>query len=236
MARFYFGQQSPLGKVIQNGGDRYTIVGIVKDSKQRDLKAVTTERRFYLPLLQTTDDISSLNFVVHTRGNAASIMPSIRRELQDMSTGLNVTMIESVRTLLTQSLSGERSIAQLSSLFAVVALTLAAAGLYGVISYATARRTNEIGLRMALGASRGLVTRMVLREALMLTAAGLAVGLPSALIVLRLFAAGLADVNHTDTTAFAAATAAMLIVAVIAAGVPALRASLVDPVVALHQE
>jgi predicted permease len=236
MARFYFGEQSPLGKVIQNGGDRYTIVGVVKDSRQRDLKAATTERRFYIPLLQTSDDITTLHFVVQARGNAASVLPVLRRELQDRSAGLNVTMIEAVRTLMSQSLSGERSIAQLSSLFALLAQMLAAAGLYGVISYATARRTNEIGLRMALGASRGLVTRMVLREALTLTLAGLAVGLPAALIVLRLFATSVVGVSHTDPLTFLTATAAMFVVAVAAAGVPALRASRIDPAIALRQE
>jgi predicted permease len=236
MARFYFGQQSALGKVIQNGGDRYTIVGVVKDSRQRDLKAAAIERRFYIPLLQTSDDITSLNVVVQTRANAASMIPAVRRELQQIGTALNVTMVESVRTLMSQSLSGERSVAQLSTLFAVLALTLAAAGLYGVISYATARRSNEIGLRMALGASRGLVTGMVLREALLLTAAGLAVGLPCASMILRLFAAGIVGVSHTDAMAFVGPTAAMIIVAIVAAGVPALRASRVDPVVALRQD
>ena len=234
MARFYFGEQSPLGKVIQNGGDRYTIVGVVKDSRQRDLK--TTERRFYIPLLQTSDDITTLNFVVQTRGNAASVLPAIREELQDRTAGLNVTMIEAARTLMSQSLSGERSMAQLSSLFALLALILAAAGLYGAISYATARRTNEIGVRMALGASRALVTRMVVREAVMLTLAGLAVGLPAALVVLRLFAASVVGVSYMDPLAFLTATAVMFIVAVTAAGVPALRAARVDPLLALRQD
>jgi predicted permease len=236
MARFYFGQQSPVGKVIQNGNDRYTIVGVVKDSRQRNLKAATTERRFYAPLLQTSDDITTLNFVVQTRGNAASVLPAIRRELQDRSFGLNVSMVEAVRTLMSQSLNQERSIAQLSSLFALLALMLGAAGLYGVMSYATARRANEIGLRMALGASRTLVTRMILREAVILTLAGLAVGLPVALVVLRLVAASVVGVSYIDPSTFLTATTAMFTVALAAAGMPALRASRVDPLVALRQD
>jgi predicted permease len=236
MARFYFGERSPLGEVIQNGADRYTIVGVVGDSRQRDLTAATTERRFYIPLLQTSDDITTVTFVVQTRGKAASALPVLRRELQDLSPGLNVTMIEAVRTLMSQSISGERAITQLSSLFALLALILAAAGLYGVLSYATAHRTNEIGLRMALGASRGLVMRMVLREALTVTLAGLAVGLPAAVIVLPLFANGVVGVSHADPLAFLTATAAIFGVAATAAGVPALRASRVEPVIALRQE
>jgi predicted permease len=236
MARFYFGEQSPLGKVIHNGGDRYTIVGVVKDSRQRDLTAATAERRFYIPLWQTSDDITRLNFVVQTRGNAASVLPIVRRESREWGAGLNVTLVEAVRMLMSQSLSGERSIAQLSGLFALLALMLAAAGLYGVISYATARRTNEIGLRMALGASRTLVTRMVLQEALTLTLAGLAIGLPGAWVILRVFAAGVAGVGTRDPLAFLMTTAAMFMVAAAAAGVPALRAARVDPVIALRQE
>jgi predicted permease len=236
MARFYFGEQSPLGKVIQNGHDGYTIVGVVRDSRQRDVKAATTERRFYIPLLQTSDDITALNFVVQTRGNAASVLPAIRRDARDWSGDLRVTMIETAQALMSQSLSGERSMAQFASLFAVLALLLAAAGLYGVMSYATARRTNEIGLRMALGATRSLVTRMILREAVMLAFAGLAIGLPAALVVLRIFAARMAGVNFIDPVAFTAAAAAMLTVAIIAAGVPALHASRVDPLVALRQD
>jgi len=236
MARFYFGEQSPLGKVIQNGSDRYTIVGVVKDSRQRDLKAATAERRFYIPLLQTSDDITTLNFIVQTRGNAASVLPAIRRELQDRSAGVNVTMTEAVRTLMSHSIDEERSVAKLLSLFALLALMLAAAGLYGVVSYATARRTHEIGLRMALGANRALVTGMILREAVMLTLAGLAVGLPIALVVLRLFAASVVGVSYIDPPTFVTATTAMFVVALAAAGVPAVRASRVDPLVALRQD
>jgi ABC-type antimicrobial peptide transport system permease subunit len=236
MARFYFGARSPLGKVIQNGGDRYTIVGVVKDSRQRDLTAASTERRFYIPLWQTTDDITSLSFVVQTRGDAASALPIVRREAQERAGGLNITMVEAVRMLMRQSLSGERSVARLSGLFALLALLLAAAGLYGVISYATARRTNEIGLRMALGASRPRVMRLVLQEALTLTLAGLAIGLPGAWVILGVAAAGVVRTGSLDPFAFLMTTAALFTVAAAAAGVPAFRAARADPVIALRQE
>jgi predicted permease len=235
MATFYFGERSPLGKVIQNGGDRYTIVGVVKDNKQRDLKG-KTERRFYIPLLQTTDAIATFNFSIRTRADSASMIPAIRRELHGFDGALKITTTESVRVLMSQTLSGERAIAQLSGLFAVLALALAAAGLYGVTSYATARRTNEIGLRMALGASRGVVIRMVLREALMLMAAGLAIGVPCALIAAQLTSATRVGVSGTDPAVIGGVALIMLIVGVCAAGVPALRAARVDPVAALRQE
>jgi ABC-type antimicrobial peptide transport system permease subunit len=143
---------------------------------------------------------------------------------------LNVTTIESVRVLMSESLTGERSLAQLSALFAVLALVLAAAGLYGVTSYATARRTNEIGVRMALGASRGVPIRMILREALMLIMAGLAIGLSIVLIALELVGASVVGVSRTDPSVFGAVVSLMLIVGVFASGVPALRASRANPV------
>lgn len=146
-----------------------------------------------------------------------------------------VSSIESVRVLMSQTLSGERSIAQLCGLFGVLAVFLAAAGLYGVTSYATSRRTGEIGLRMALGADRGDVIRMVLREALMLMAAGLAIGLPAALVATRVTAATLVGVSAGDPAIVGGAILVMLIVGVCAGLLPAVRASRVDPVMALRQ-
>jgi predicted permease len=234
MATFYFGKRSPLGKSIQNGGDRYIIVGVVKDNKQRDLKG-KTERRFYISLLQTEDLIAAFNFAIRTRADSASMISTIRRELRGFDGNLKVSSIESVRVLMSQTLSGERSIAQLSALFGLLALFLAAAGLYGVTSYATSRRTNEIGLRMALGADRGDVIRMVLREALMLMAAGFVIGLPAALAATRLTAATLVGVSAGDPAIVGGAILVMLIVGVCAGLLPAVRASRVDPVTALRQ-
>jgi ABC-type antimicrobial peptide transport system permease subunit len=235
MATFYFGTRSPLGKHIQNGGDRYVIVGVVTDNKQRDLKG-KTERRFYIPLLQSQDPIAAFNFAIRTAADSVSIIPTIRRELYGLESNLKVSSVESVRVLMSQSLSRERSTAQLAGLFGVLALVLAAAGLYGVTSYATSRRTNEIGLRMALGADRGDVIRLVLRDALMLMAVGLAIGLPAALAATRLTTASLVGVSATDPSVVGGALLMMLIAGVCAGLVPAVRASRVDPVTALRQE
>jgi predicted permease len=235
MATFYFGTRTAIGRYIQNGGDRYMVVGVVNDNRQRDLKGVT-ERRFYIPLLQTEDPIAAFHFAVRTRADAASMIPTLRRELQGFDANLNVSSIESVRVLMRQTFSAERAVARFSGVFGVLALALAVAGLYGVTSYATARRTNEIALRMALGADRGEVIRMVLRGALTLMAAGFAIGLPAALAATRLIAASLVGVRTTDPAIAGAVILMMSIAGVCAVCVPAVRASRVDAVTALREE
>jgi predicted permease len=235
MARFYFGERDPLGRSIGNGGDRYTVVGVVRDNRQRDLKA-TPERRFYLPLFQASDAVVTFHFAIRTREHAAAMIPAIRRELDVVDRSLKVTSLEPVGTLMSRSISGERSIAQLSGFFGVLALLLAGAGLYGLISYAISRRVNEIGLRMALGADRGHVTRMVLRETLALMAAGFALGLPLALAATRLTTSSLVGVSAGDPLTMAGATLVILIVGGGAGLIPARRASRIDPAAALRQE
>ena len=134
------------------------------------------ERRFYLPLLQTTDPVAAWNFAIRTTVDAASVIPQVRREVQTFDPNLRVSILEPVRTLMAQAISNDRAVAQLSSVFGALALVLAVAGLYSVMSYTMARRTSEIGLRMALGAPHASVIGMVLRETLVLIGAGLVLG------------------------------------------------------------
>jgi ABC-type antimicrobial peptide transport system permease subunit len=235
MARFYFGNSNPLGKQLLNGGDRYTVIGVVKDMKQRDLKG-KTERRFYGPLFQTDDPIRTLSLEIRTTGDAAPMIAALRRKISSFDRNLKVPSIELVSVLIDQDIRGDRLLAKLSGLFGIVVLLLAANGLYGVISYTTARRTNEIGLRMAIGADRGDVIRMVLRETLLLMIAGLAIGLPAALGAGRLIAATLAGVSPSDPRTVAAVSLIMLAVGLLAGFIPAARASRVDPMAALRQE
>jgi putative ABC transport system permease protein len=235
MARFYFRGSNPLGKYLRNGGDRYTIIGVVKDMKERDLKS-KTERRFYGPLSQSTDPIQTLNFEIRTRSAAASMIAAIHRDTQSFDPNLRISSIEPVNVLIDQDLNGDRLIAKLSGFFGVLVLLLAVNGLYGVISYTTARRTSEIGLRMAIGADRGDVIRMVLRETALLIAAGLAIGLPAALAVARLIAATLSGVSPSDPRTLACVGLILLVVGLLAGFIPAARASRVDPMAALRQE
>jgi predicted permease len=235
MATAYFGSRSPLGKHIQNGGDRYIIVGVVKDSRQRALKG-ETERRFYLALLQNKDPVAAWNFEIRTAADSASVIPALRREVQTFDPNLRISALEPVRILMSQSINSDRTVAGLSGLFGALAVLLAVAGLYGVTSYTMSRRTGEIGLRMALGADRVHVIRMVLREALMLVAAGLALGLPAGLVGSRMIAANLSDISPNDPLVVAAALLVMVFAGFCAGAVPAIRASQIDPVKAIQQE
>jgi predicted permease len=235
MARFYFGKGDPLGKHLLNGGDRYTVVGVVSDMKERSLKS-KTERRFYGPLLQSDDTFKTLNFEIRTRSEAAPMTSAIRRATQSFDRSLRVSSIDPVGVLIDQDIGTDRLIAELSGFFGILVVLLAANGLYGVVSYTTARRTNEIGLRMAIGADRGEVIRMVLGETLMLVLAGLAIGIPAAVAASRLIAATLFGVSPSDPMTLAAVALVMLAVGLLAGFVPAARASRVDPMAALRQE
>jgi len=208
---------------------------VVKDMKERDLKG-KAERRFFVPLFQSTDRFAAFNFEIRTYLDAAGMVGSIRHELQEFDRNLKVTSLQPVTVLMDQSISEERLVAQLCGFFGVLAVVLAATGLYGVMAYATSRRAGEIGLRMALGASRGTVTRMVLRETIVLVTAGIAVGLPAALAATRLIATSLVGIRATDPATLAGAVLVMLMVAILAGLLPAARASRIDPMSALRQE
>jgi predicted permease len=235
MARFYFGKRNPIGKYIVNGNDHYEIVGIVKDVKEGNLRG-TTERRFYGPLLQTTDRINPFNFEIRTRIDPAYVIPSIRQEIQSFNRNLNVLSLTPVRMAIDESIRDQRMIAQLCGFFGILALLLAATGLYGVMAYSMSRRTNEIGVRMAMGATRISIISMVLREALILIAVGVVIGLPVALLAGHLIAAMLVSLSASDPIIVAIAVLTMLIAGSAAGILPAMRASRIDPIAALRQE
>ena len=235
MARFYFGNSDPLGKYILNGGERYTIVGVVKDIKERDLKG-KTERRFYVPLFQEGGRIADFNFEIRTRDDAARMVPAIRREMRLFDRNLKVPSLKPVRVLMDESISEDRLIAQLSGFFSVLALLLAAIGLYGVMAFAVAQRTHEIGIRMALGAAKSDVVGLVVKQGMFLTLLGVAIGLIVAFALTRVIASQLHEIGATDPTVFSAVSVLLAIVAFFACYIPACQATKVDPMVALRWE
>jgi ABC-type antimicrobial peptide transport system permease subunit len=168
--------------------------------------------------------------------NPASIASVVRREFEESDREVPLFNIKTLEARIDDSLAGERLIGALSAVFGVVALMLAAMGVYGVIAYSVTRRTREIGVRMALGATRTAVIKSVLREALFLGLVGITIWLPMTLGVVRLLASFLFGVAATDPTTFAVSTSILVMVSLVAGLIPAWRASRVDPMVALKYE
>lgn len=174
--------------------------------------------------------------VVKSALEPSAIAETIRQGVRKIDKDLPVTDIAKMPDLIDASVSQQRFRTFLIGLFAVMALVLAATGIFGVISYSVSRRTNEIGVRVALGASRGAVVRMVLRETLILAVAGLAVGLPSALAASHLIGHLLFGVSANDPVTLAVVALILAGVAAVAGYVPARRAMRVDPLIALRYE
>jgi predicted permease len=240
MARFYFGHDSPVGKRLSldgpEGGE-IEIVGLVQDIKYNSLREATP-RLIYLPYLQTP--AASLPFgmtlEVSTAGNPESYSGSVRDAMRTVASDLPILGFRTLADQVNRSLGQERLVAELSGLFGLLALVLASMGLYGVMTYMVARRTREIGIRVALGAERAEVLRMVLREALGLVAVGTLFGLPLALAFTRLISSQLYGIRPYDPWAITIATVVLASVSALASFVPARRATQVDPIVALRYE
>ncbi len=235
--RFFVGSGA-IGKHIRFGGPNQEatnceIVGVVKDAKYNDLREETPVMVF-VPVYQRPQYANSLD--IRARGDATALTDEVRQVLSKIDRNLPVRDVTTLTAQVDRSLRQERLLTTLTSFFGLLALLLASIGLFGVMSYAVARRTSEIGIRMALGAERGSVLWMVLRESLALVAIGAVAGLVAASASTRLVGGLLYEISPTDPGAFAVSAAALLAVAALAAYIPALRASRVDPMVALRYE
>jgi predicted permease len=239
----FFPNDDPIGQHfgmtdLSHSGD-YEIVGIVEDAKYQDTRG-PAYATFFLPLLQTPPRESFRGWVgaieLHVAGRPENIESAVRKALADVDPKLSVLSMMSFGEQVARNFNQERLIARLTELFGVLALILACIGLYGVTAYAVARRTNEIGIRMALGADRSNVLGLVLRSALVQLALGLAIGIPAALAGGLLLAHQLHGVKSYDPTILAAAAIVLSGCAILAASVPARRATRVDPIVALRYE
>ena len=238
VARTEFHNTSPLGRSIRfDQGDRYTIVGVVKDVKQISLREDPPRMAIYIPYTQTPPELlGQITFEIRTSGSPAAVAAGLRRAVHSVDPDLPLIGLDTQAQAIADRLSDERSLARLVSLFGVLALLLATVGLSGTVSYALARRTSEIGIRMAIGASSRDIVGMVLRETFLLVLAGFVIGVPVALAASRLIASRLFGIVPADPVTFVFAAAALALVALIAAYAPAHRASHVDPLVALRSE
>jgi predicted permease len=235
MARYYFGNSDPLGKHVtfDGGGQPYEIVGVAGDAKYMEMREATY-RTIYLNTFQEPSVDS--RFALRTSIDPEVVTPDVRRTVREL---LKTVSVKSVTTLTDQvdaSIVPERLIATLSLWFGALGALLAAIGLYGLLAYTVARRINEIGIRMALGATRSDATRMVLGDALGMVCMGLAVGAPIAFWSESFAASLIPDLQIKSAIPIASGAVAMIAIALLAAYVPARRAAKVDPMVALRYE
>ncbi|MGH9722132.1 MAG: FtsX-like permease family protein, partial [Bryobacteraceae bacterium] len=193
-------------------------------------------RRFYVSYMQPIDGLTTVNYEIRTRSSPAAVASLVREAVQGFNRTLPVISLKTVTTLMDDSIATERLVAKLSVLFGALAAILAAIGLYGVMSYTVARRTNEIGIRVALGAQRWQVVSMVLREITILIVCGAIVGAASASGLTKYVATLIFGLKPNDPWTFVGAGLLLLIVGVFAGYLPARRAAGLDPVVALRHD
>jgi len=238
-AQRFFAGRNPVGMHLGFGTDPGThtemeIIGVVKDIKYTNLRDEIPIQA-YVPYMNSPY-LGGMTVYARTMGEPSQLMTSIRAKVREMDANLPIYAMRTMDEQISNSLSRERMIASLSTVFGFVATVLAIIGLYGVMSYSVAQRTREIGIRMALGAEQGKVIGMVMREVLTLIAIGVGVGVPAALVLTRVVKSQLYGLEAHDPWTLGLATGLLAMVACAAGYVPALRASRVDPMRALRYE
>jgi predicted permease len=234
----YFAGRSAIGEVIElttreGAGRPMQIVGVLRDAKYNNVRARTVPMAFW-PIHQFPGRIRA----IEVRGAVAdpSIIEGVRQAIQASGPDLMIRRVAPLQMQVDQTLAAEHLIERFGVAFGVVALLLAAVGLYGVLAHEVTQRTAEIGVRVALGATTGDVLWVVLRRALAIVCAGIAAGIASALLAGRFLAPFLFGLAPTDLTTIAGATGMLIAVAIVAAGLPAARAARLDPTVALRHQ
>jgi predicted permease len=231
-ARRFWPGEDPIGKRIRIGDSAREVVGVAHDSKTRSLDE-SPAPYFYLPFLQFYQPNVTLE--VRTAGDPAAMIPAVRREIAALDRDLPVQS-GTMEDALGLSLLPQRAGATLLGIFSVLGLVLASVGLYGVVAYAVAQRTRDLGIRMALGAESGDIYRVVLGHGVKLTSLGLIIGIAAALILARLASGVLFGVSSTDPITLGSVTAILAAVAFLASFIPARRATRIAPMGILKGE
>ena len=236
MARSYFAGADPVGQRIAFKGEADTqleVVGVTADVKQFGLD-VENKPTFYRPYRQ--QEGGSMTLVVATTADPVSIIPALRSRILEADKFTAITRVRTLNELISDSVAQPRFYTLLLAIFAGIALTLAALGIYGVVAYSVSQRTHEIGIRVALGAEASRILRLVVGRGLMLILAGVGIGLAGAFALTRLMQGLLFEVRATDPSVFAVIALLLIAVALAACLVPARKATQVDPMVALRHE
>ncbi len=238
LAKKYFAGRSPVGRTFEFGGNnpiRLQIVGVCADAKYDSLRK-PPEPTFYTPYWEEKNGVSGVTFAVSTRTDTQALLPLLRQAVGAIDRNLPLLDVRTQNEQIASRMQNERNFADLTAAFGVLALVLAAIGIYGIMAYAVSRRTSEIGIRMALGAEPRRVLVMVLREASWLAAIGIAAGVCAALAMGRLIASLLYGLRSWDPITFAASAALLIAVATAASWIPARRAAAMNPMRALRHE
>ncbi|MEP7132570.1 MAG: ABC transporter permease, partial [Acidobacteriota bacterium] len=247
LANRFWNGENPLGKRIALGGgkdapDWLTVIGVVKNAARSDWTA-PADSEIYVPLLQSPRYLETrffafeyLTLVVATSGDPAAAAGSVRNEVHSIDPAVTISEVQTMEHAVGQANAQPRFYLMLLSAFAAVALLLAAVGIYGVMSYVVSRRAHEMGIRMALGARRADLLRMVVGQGMAVALAGAAAGLAGALVLTRLMSGLLYKVPPTDLATFAGVTAVLIGVALAATWIPARRATRIDPMTALRAD
>jgi putative ABC transport system permease protein len=239
-AKHYWPNQDPIGKRLKPGATSdnetpwRTVIGVVKDVRQNDFIA-EPKMQMYFSYKQVGQLVANA-LIVRTSVDPLSLATPVRNAIWSVDKDQPVANIDSMQNIVADAVARQRFSMLLLAIFAALALVLAAVGIYGVMSYTVVQQTREIGIRIALGAKRGDVLKMTVKQAIKLVGLGLAIGLPSAFILTRVMSTLLFGISATDPITFLGISLVVLAVALLASYIPALRATKVDPMIALRAQ
>jgi predicted permease len=236
LAKQYWPSQDPIGQHIRNGSNSpwATIVGVVEHVKNSDLAGDQIKGRYYYPLYQQPSSEATL--VVRTQGDPGAAAGAIRAAVSAVDPAEPISQLRTLSSMVNASLAPRRFVVTMLAIFAALALLMAIIGLYGVTSYSVAQRTQEIGIRMALGARRGEILGMVIRQGMWLTGGGVLAGLAAALALSQLLRSQLFEISPFDPLTFGLTAVVLIAAELLACAIPAQRATRIDPMEALRHE